>query len=54
MVILETTVFTKQVVKLLTHEEYQQLQLELIRRPDVGVVIPGSGGPQKFEEKEFA
>lgn len=47
MVILETTVFTKQVVKLLTDEEYQQLQLELMRRPDVGVVIPGSGGLRK-------
>ena len=47
MVILETTVFTKQVVKLLTDEEYQQLQLELIRRPDVGVVMPGSSGLRK-------
>ena len=48
MVILETKVFTKQVLNLLTDEEYQQLQLELIRRPDVGVVIPGSGGLRKM------
>jgi hypothetical protein len=47
MVILETKVFTKQVMSLLTDEEYQQLQLELIRRPEVGVVIPGSGGLRK-------
>lgn len=48
MVILETKVFTKQVLNLLTDEEYQQLQIELIRRPDVGVVIPGSGGLRKM------
>jgi hypothetical protein len=47
MVILETKVFTKQVLNLLTDEEYQQLQLELIRRPAAGVVIPGSGGLRK-------
>jgi hypothetical protein len=47
MVILESSVFTRQVLKLLTDEEYQQLQLELIRRPDLGVVIPGSGGLRK-------
>ncbi|NJR52127.1 MAG: hypothetical protein HC780_23675 [Leptolyngbyaceae cyanobacterium CSU_1_3] len=47
MVILESAVFTKQLLNLLTDEEYQQLQLELIRRPDLGVVIPGSGGLRK-------
>jgi mRNA-degrading endonuclease RelE of RelBE toxin-antitoxin system len=47
MVIIETSVFTKQVQKLLTDEEYQQLQTELISRPDIGVVIPGSGGLRK-------
>jgi len=44
MVIIETSVFTKQVKTLLTDEEYQQLQAELIRQPEVGSVIPGSGG----------
>lgn len=47
MVIIETSVFTKQVQKLLTDEEYQALQVELIKRPDAGVVIPGSGGLRK-------
>ncbi len=47
MVIIETSVFTKQVQKLLTDEEYQQLQAELSKRPDAGVVIPGSGGLRK-------
>ena len=47
MVIIETSVFTKQIQKLLTDEEYQQLQAELINRPDLGVVIPGGGGLRK-------
>ena len=47
MVIIETSVFTKQVQKWLTDEEYQQLQIELIRRPDGGAVIPGGGGLRK-------
>ena len=34
-------------MKLLSDEEYQQLQLELIRRPDLGVIIAGSGGLRK-------
>jgi mRNA-degrading endonuclease RelE of RelBE toxin-antitoxin system len=47
MVIVESSIFTKQVLKLLTDEEYRQLQQELIRRPDVGVLIPKSGGLRK-------
>ena len=47
MVIVETSVFTKQVLDLLSDEAYQELQLELIKRPDWGVVIPGSGGLRK-------
>jgi mRNA-degrading endonuclease RelE of RelBE toxin-antitoxin system len=47
MVIIETSVFTKQVNSLLTDEEYRQLQKDLATRPDVGAVIPGSGGLRK-------
>jgi len=47
MVIVETSVFTKQVQKLLTDEEYQQLQADLVTRPEIGSVIPGSGGLRK-------
>ncbi|MEZ4683532.1 MAG: helix-turn-helix domain-containing protein [Caldilineaceae bacterium] len=47
MVIIETSVFTKQVQTLLTDEEYRQLQAELVRRPEAGAVIPGSGGLRK-------
>jgi len=48
MVILETSIFTRQIVKLLTDEEYRQLQNALVKRPDQGVVIPGSGGLRKI------
>lgn len=48
MVIVETSVFTKQVNKLLSDEEYRQLQSDLANRPDVGSVIPGSGGLRKI------
>lgn len=48
MVFVETSVFTKQVQKLLSEEEYRQLQSDLTTRPDVGVVIPGSGGLRKI------
>ena len=47
MVIVETSVFTRQVQKLLSDEEYQQFQVELIRRPDIGAIIPSSGGLRK-------
>ena len=47
MVIIETSVFTRQVQKLLTDDEYHQLQLALVERPDLGAVIEGSGGLRK-------
>ena len=47
MVIVETSIFTRQLVKLLPDEEYRQLQIELIRRPEMGAIISGSGGLRK-------
>ena len=47
MVIVETSVFTRQVQKLLSDDEYRQLQIELICRPEMGAIIPGSGGLRK-------
>jgi mRNA-degrading endonuclease RelE of RelBE toxin-antitoxin system len=47
MVIIETSIFTKQVEKLLANEEYRLLQAELAKRPDLGVLVPGSGGLRK-------
>ncbi len=48
MVILETSVFTRRVQALLSDEEYRKLQLALVLRPDLGVVIQGSGGLRKM------
>ncbi|MFQ5592965.1 MAG: type II toxin-antitoxin system RelE/ParE family toxin [Anaerolineae bacterium] len=47
MVIIETSVFTRQVERLLTDDEYQQLQVVLAQRPDMGPVIVGGGGLRK-------
>lgn len=47
MLIIETSIFTRQVLSLLTEEEYRQLQLALVTRPDLGDLIPGSGGLRK-------
>ena len=47
MVIIETSIFTNQVLALLSLEEYRKLQMALMIRPDLGTVIPGSGGLRK-------
>jgi mRNA-degrading endonuclease RelE of RelBE toxin-antitoxin system len=47
MEIIETSIFTRQIQVLLSDEEYRQLQLTLVSRPDLGPVIPGSGGLRK-------
>jgi hypothetical protein len=48
MVIIETSIFTRQVTALLTEDEYQRLQIYLASRPAAGTVIPGSGGLRKL------
>lgn len=48
MELVETSVFTKQVQTHLSDDEYRALQLALVLRPDVGKVIPGSGGLRKM------
>ncbi|PKO22664.1 MAG: hypothetical protein CVU38_08170 [Chloroflexi bacterium HGW-Chloroflexi-1] len=47
MVIVETSVFTRQVQALLSDDEYRQLQAVRVERPDLGPVIPGGGGIRK-------
>jgi len=47
MVIVETPVFTRRVVELLTEEAYRELQGALTNRPMLGAVISGSGGLRK-------
>lgn len=46
-VIIETTVFTRQVRELLSEEEYRSLQISLLQNPESGDIIPHSGGLRK-------
>jgi len=45
---VETTIFTKQIVGLLSEDEYRALQVALILRPEQGARIRGSGGLRKM------
>jgi mRNA-degrading endonuclease RelE of RelBE toxin-antitoxin system len=45
---IETRLFTKLVADYLTDQEYSALQEFLMRSPDGGPVIPGSGGIRKI------
>ncbi|MCJ7601107.1 MAG: type II toxin-antitoxin system RelE/ParE family toxin [Desulfobulbaceae bacterium] len=48
MVIVETPIFTKQLLSTLSDDEYRLFQNMLLERPDAGKVIPGSGGLRKL------
>lgn len=48
MVIIETPIFTKQVLAALSDDEYRHFQNMLLERPAAGKVIPGSGGLRKL------
>lgn len=47
MEFIETSIFTKQVVKLLPDKSYQKLQSILMLNPGAGAIIKGSGGLRK-------
>jgi hypothetical protein len=47
MEFIETHVFTRQILELLTDDEYWALQLRLWERPDQGDLIRGGGGIRK-------
>ena len=47
MIIIETSVFTRQVEDLLPDDEYRKLQAALVGSPDLGQLIKGSGGLRK-------
>jgi hypothetical protein len=51
MVILETPVFTKQITELLDDESYAKLQYQLRLNPEIGDLIPGTGGLRKVRWK---
>jgi mRNA-degrading endonuclease RelE of RelBE toxin-antitoxin system len=48
VLLVETRVFTRQVLAALPDEAYRTLQAALIERPDAGAVIRGSGGLRKL------
>ena len=48
MVFIETPIFTADVRVLLSDEEYARLQEYLVRQPDAGNVIAGTGGLRKI------
>jgi hypothetical protein len=45
---IETSIFTRQVITLLTDDEYRELQVALSIHPESGVIIPRSGGLRKI------
>lgn len=45
---IETRLFSRLVQEYLTDQEYGELQAELIRSPEAGAVIRGSGGVRKL------
>jgi mRNA-degrading endonuclease RelE of RelBE toxin-antitoxin system len=45
---IETRLFSKLVLEYLSDEEYGSVQQALIKDPDAGPVIPGSGGVRKL------
>ena len=47
MIIIEATVFTKQIVDLITDDSYARLQKELIDDPEKGELLEGGGGIRK-------
>jgi mRNA-degrading endonuclease RelE of RelBE toxin-antitoxin system len=48
MLIVETSVFTRRVLKLLTDENYRSLQQFLVADPEAGDLIRHSGGLRKI------
>lgn len=48
MLIVETSVFTKQIGAQLDEESYRLLQSELARNPAAGAIIRGTGGLRKI------
>jgi hypothetical protein len=45
---IETRLFTKLVTEYLSDDEYSELQQVLIKDPETGDLIPGSGGVRKM------
>ena len=48
MEFIETAIFTKLIYSYLTDDEYLGLQIFLLKRPEEGNIVPGSGGVRKL------
>jgi hypothetical protein len=48
MEFIETSLFTRIIYNYLAEDEYLGLQMFLLRYPDMGVIVPGSGGVRKL------
>jgi hypothetical protein len=48
VVFVETRAFTARIRELIPDESYRRLQAALVAAPDLGVVIPGTGGIRKI------
>ena len=51
MIFIETSIFTKELMKLLPDDEYRMLQHNLMIRPTAGSLIKGTGGLRKIRWK---
>lgn len=51
MIFIETPIFTEDITKTLTDQEYTKLQQYLTLNPESGNIIPGSGGFRKLRWK---
>ena len=48
MEFIETPIFTREIRRLLSDDEYRRMQIPLLLRPDIGDLIQGSGGLRKL------
>ncbi len=48
MIFIETSLFTKLIAEILSEDEYVGLQQFILKQPDGGRIIPGSGGVRKI------
>jgi hypothetical protein len=48
VIIVETSVFTRQIRNVMSDEEYHRLQVLLVSQPGLGALIPGGHGLRKL------
>ena len=51
MEIAETSIFTKEITRILSDDDYKELQNFLVTHPKYGDIIKGSGGLRKIRWK---